>query len=252
MPQQPVDQVQVVYYTDPLCCWSWAFEPQWRRLRYEFAGQLRCQYRMGGLIASWQTFQDPLNVVSRPFQMGPLWMEARYTSGMPLHDRVWINNPPDSSYPACIAVKCARLQSEEAEEHYLRAVREAIMLEGRNVAEYDVLLAVAARLAQASPELLNLQQFEEDMQNEGGQDAFREDLQQVRYHRIGRFPTITLQKPSQPGIIFTGYRPYAVLREALARVAPELQPTQVVPDAETYSRYWRSITPREIAEVVSA
>src|SRR5690242_21305745 len=29
------DLLEVIYYTDPLCCWSWAFEPQWRRFLYE-------------------------------------------------------------------------------------------------------------------------------------------------------------------------------------------------------------------------
>jgi hypothetical protein len=28
----------IEYFTDPLCSWSWAFEAQWRRLRYECAG----------------------------------------------------------------------------------------------------------------------------------------------------------------------------------------------------------------------
>src|SRR6478609_7542743 len=108
--------LQIVYYTDPLCCWSWAFEPQWRRLRYELGNQMRFRYCMGGLLADWEKYNDPMNAVSRPSQMGPLWFEAKYISGMPIREHIWHKDPPASSYPACIAVKCAALQSAAAEE----------------------------------------------------------------------------------------------------------------------------------------
>ena len=32
-PEAESVSLSIEYYTDPLCCWSWAFEPQWRRLR---------------------------------------------------------------------------------------------------------------------------------------------------------------------------------------------------------------------------
>src|SRR5215218_1622348 len=103
------DRVQIVYYTDPLCCWSWAFEPQWRKLRYQFGDNLTWRYCMSGLLPGWNQFTDNLNAVSRPVQMGPIWMEAAHISGMPISNRIWITNPPTSSYLSCIAVKCAEL-----------------------------------------------------------------------------------------------------------------------------------------------
>ena len=50
LPASAVSPLTAVYYTDPLCCWSWAFEPHWRRLRDEFGGALDCRYRMAGMI----------------------------------------------------------------------------------------------------------------------------------------------------------------------------------------------------------
>ena len=76
--------VELVYYTDPLCCWSWAQEPQWRLLLYAFAGRLAWRYRMGGMISGWDRYDDPVNAVHRPAQMGPVWMQAQHTSGMPI------------------------------------------------------------------------------------------------------------------------------------------------------------------------
>ena len=111
--------VEIIYYTDTLCCWSWAFEPQWRRLQYELQEKLSVRYCLGGLIANWKNFNDDVNSISRPFQMGPLWAQAQSVSGMPMQDLVWVNDPPATSYPACIAVKCASMQSRYAGERFL-------------------------------------------------------------------------------------------------------------------------------------
>jgi hypothetical protein len=70
------------------------------------------------MIADWESSSDPLNSVSRPLQMGPIWREARHLSGAPLDDRIWALDPPASSYPACLAVKAAELQSAAAADLY--------------------------------------------------------------------------------------------------------------------------------------
>jgi hypothetical protein len=41
--------VQVRYYTDPACPWSWAAEPALRRLMWEFEDELEFVWVMGGL-----------------------------------------------------------------------------------------------------------------------------------------------------------------------------------------------------------
>lgn len=110
------DLLEITYYTDPLCCWSWAFEPQWRRFLYEFRGKIRYRYCMGGLLPQWNNYNDAINSVTRPIQRGPVWMHAKQMSGMPIDQNIWMRDPPSSSYPACIAVKCAALQSPYAEE----------------------------------------------------------------------------------------------------------------------------------------
>ncbi len=243
--------MQIEVYTDPLCCWSWAFEPQWRKLRYAFSGKIKWRYRMGGLIPSWDSFSDPMNSISRPLQMGPLWLEAKHRSGMPIHDRVWFENPPKSSIPACLAVKTAELQSPVAAEQYLRAVREAVMLQGRDISERKVLLEVASELARRKPAVLDFSRFEQELGREASKKALEEDLQKTRLHGITRFPTLTIHKPGAAGVMIVGYRPYEALLEALKQVAPELTPTQHAEDEEKYSAYWgEGITEREVAEAL--
>ncbi len=203
---------------------------------------------MGGLLPDWNTYNDPLNSVSRPLQMGPLWMEARHISGMPIKDTVWHQNPPESSFPACIAVKCAGLQSADAAESYLRRCREAVMLHGKNIAKQEVLLEIADELTKEYPHLLDPRRFREDWQTGAGKDTFREDLQAVRIHNFGRFPTLTIQQPGKAGVVIVGYRPYSVLLDAIKQVAPQLEPSQKSPTAEVYRNYWGNVTERELDE----
>ncbi|MER2999205.1 DsbA family protein [Pontibacter populi] len=243
--------VEIVYYTDPLCCWSWAMEPQWRRLRFEYRGKIKWRYCMGGLIANWNSFNDPMNSISRPLQMGPLWMEAKYISGMPIQDRVWYDNPPASSYPACIAVKAAELQSPIASENYLRRVREAVMLHGKNISERDVLLQVAGELAEELPDLLDVSAFERELGGEEARQAFKQDLMQVRLHAISRFPTLTIKRVGEEqGVMVVGYRTYEALQQALLQVVPDLQPIQHTTDEMEYRRFWGNTTEREMKEAL--
>ncbi len=201
---------------------------------------------MGGLINDWKSFHDPMNVISRPAQMGPLWMEARHISGMPINDHIWMKDPPGSSYPACIAVKCAELQSAAAGELYLRSLREAVMLHGQNIGKQEILVDVAENLAAQAPLIFDVVRFTEDLNEEAARAAFREDLRNVRYHNISRFPTLTLRRPQQKGVMIVGFRPYDVLQDALKQVAPEMKPSRDITDKESYEAYWANITESEL------
>ncbi|MCC9169078.1 DsbA family protein, partial [Pontibacter harenae] len=242
--------VEIQFFTDPLCCWSWAFEPQWRRLRYEYSGKIRWRYRMAGLIPNWNSYSDPMNNVSKPLQMGPVWLEAKYKSGMPMDDRVWFNDPPASSFPACLAVKSAGLQSAAAAENYLRRVREAVMLHGKNISREEVLLEVAQSLSEEENGLLDYSQFERDLKGEPARQALREDMQQVRNLSITRYPALTISKPGQSGLLIVGYRPYEAVVGTLKKVAPELQPVQQLTDADEYKKFWRGATDKEVQEAL--
>lgn len=244
------DQVEIIYYTDPLCCWSWAMEPQWRKLQYEYAGKISWQYIMGGLLPNWKSFNDEVNSINRPIQMGPVWMQASHMSGMPIPDRIWMLDPPASSYPACIAVKCAQLQSARAGERYLRLVREAIMIHQRNISKENVLIDIAEALATDPFYRFDVVKFKEDMKNDNGLEAFRSDLQQVQTRNINRFPTFIFRPTNTQALIMTGFRPYTALVDALKQLAPSIEPTQHVTDAEVYKNYWSSITDKEIEEAV--
>jgi len=198
--------MEIIYYTDPLCCWSWAMEPQWRRFLDTIDPTPNITYIMGGLIPSWKSFNDPLTSIRKPVHMGPEWMHARHVSGVDIDSRIWIADPPSSSFPACIAVKSAQLQSPAFGEQYLHLARQAVMQQGRNIARTEALTDLAATLATTNPDF-DTQLFSEDLLTRG-LEAFKKDWQQTKYLGITRFPTLVFKVPGHSPIMLTGYQPY--------------------------------------------
>jgi len=216
-------RVKIVFYTDPLCCWSWAFQPHWQRFTEAFNDRISYTYCMAGMIPDWNKYNDPFTAVSRPAQMGPIWMEARHLTGAEINDMVWAENPPSSSYPACIAVKTAALQGFEASEIYLRAVSKAVMVNAQDISQKDVLLEIARAASLDRPKAFDSDRFAEEYNSNASRDAFRDDLRQVSYHKIGRFPTLTFTRGGK-GLIMTGYRPYEALVEAFRQIDTASEP----------------------------
>jgi predicted DsbA family dithiol-disulfide isomerase len=251
MDQDPAG-IAVTYYTDPLCPWSWAFEPQWRRLRAEFGDRLARRHVMGGMIADWRSFHDPINGVHNPAQMAVQWYEARRMTGMPLDERIWHESPPSSSYPACLAVKAAGRQGPDAADSYLRRLREAVMVDRRDVARGEVLLAIADELADDRPTGLafDADRFRDDLVAPEVAEAFHEDLREVSYRAIRRFPTLVFRAGDGPEIALVGHRPYAIIRSVLDRLAPGLTPAPAEADAVAYVRRWGRAHAREVAEAL--
>jgi predicted DsbA family dithiol-disulfide isomerase len=194
-------------------------EPAWTRIRQELGERLTWRYFMGGMIPNWDTFRDPLNAVHRPGQMGPHWMYVRSMVNVPIDERIWQEDPPDSSYPACLAVKAAARQGIEQAEHYLRRLREAVMTEKRNVSRPEVLIQLAQELEDRREQApWDVARFSSDLDSEDVRGAFTEDLKDARFRGIGRFPTLLLLRPGGTGLILVGYRPYSALRAAIEQV----------------------------------
>ncbi|HEY5371643.1 MAG TPA: DsbA family protein [Hanamia sp.] len=238
------DQLEIIYFTDPLCCWSWAMEPQLRKLQYEYNGQINWRYCMGGLLPGWNNYHDEVNSVSRPIQMGPVWMHAQYVSGMPIDANIWMKDAPASSYPACIAVKNVSMQSDEAGTRYLRLLREAVMIRGENIAKENVMIDIADRLSNEEKYNFNSSIFRQQLKEENALEAFRKDLQEVQTQQVKRFPTFIVKRKQQ-GIILTGYRPYENLHEALLQVSPGIEKNNSAIDPAEYEAYWGFLTDKE-------
>jgi predicted DsbA family dithiol-disulfide isomerase len=138
---------------------------------------------------------------------------------MPIESAIWIQDPPLSSYPACIAVKAAGMQSFEAGEIYLRLAREAIMIYKQNISELSVLLNIAKDVSALMPSSFDFVQFKHDLHSEEALEAFRKDVAEVQSKQITRFPTLLFRKQGKPSLIITGYRPF----KAISAIMDEME-----------------------------
>lgn len=242
-----MEKFRVDYFTDPLCCWSWALEPQLRKLRFLLKDRLHLNYVMGGLLSEWKNYNDQMNDVARPAQLGPLWMQARNMSGQPIKENIWISNPVDTSYLACMAVKAAALQSGVAEEAMLRKLREAVMMHQRNIGELEVILEVAEDLDQK--QILKKDVFREDLFSDKVSKSFKEDLNKTKAGGITRFPTLLITYKERTYQI-TGYRPFSELKKTFLLMDPDLELDREI-EKEEYLNSWESLTDRELEEVIT-
>lgn len=170
--------VQVRYFTDPACSWSWSTEPSVRRLMVEFGADLDWTYVMGGLARSYAEHSDPdlgagdaSDVHAR---LVAHWLDVADTGRMPLDPRLWTEAPIASTYPACIAVKAAADQSEDHGYAYLRALREGLFWFRRKLDNPHALTEEARGVG------LDVTRFRSDLLSSAMTEAFGADLEAAR------------------------------------------------------------------------
>ena len=204
----------ITVYTDPLCVWSWAMRPAW----FQFLTMLESvsvTYRMAGLIPSWTQFSDHQNAISKPIQMGPEWAHARAVTGVFVDDKIWIADPPASSYPSCIAVKAAGLQGNGMGDEYFYRAQRAVMAERRNIAKMGVLQEIAEELAGDFPGF-DAVRFAVDLVGTEARRLFRMETMDWKYLQAGRLPAIIFKNAAGRGGLLTGYQTLAALQQAVA------------------------------------
>jgi predicted DsbA family dithiol-disulfide isomerase len=123
--------------------------------------------------------------------------------------------------------KKAPHEQVETSHHCMRLSldqREAVMLQRRNIACWDVLQALAEEVAEQEPECFDADRFADDLGGETTAWAFRDDLMQARYLQIGRFPALIVTPRGGRSALLVGYRPYAVLRQTLEEMTRQPAP----------------------------
>lgn len=232
--------VRASYYTDPACPWSWALEPALRRLEVEFGGEVRITYVLGGLAGEF----------GRPEPLLAEWLDAGERSGMPVDPRIWLEGPPASSFPACLAVKAASEQGDPGP--YLRRLREGLMCGRRKLDTTEALVEEARGLG-----VLDVERFRIDLRSNAIVELFGADLERaaavpVEHHAAGsgrvRLPSMELR--GADGELHGIYGPssYDELREAIVAAGAEPCADQA-PGVEEALRRFGPIAAVEVAAV---
>ena len=230
--------VEVLYYTDPACPWSWACEPKLRRLMWEFGDGLRFRWVMSGLARQFDTGwarEEGLRAPEAGPGMALRLLEAGTASGMPFDPLSWVTSPPTSSYPACMAVEAAAEQGSGAAYRYLRRLREGLMAEGRRLDHPESLIAAAGEAG------LDVARFRIDLNSPAIVEAFAADLEQAREggHEL---PALGFPAPDGATHTVSGRAPYDQYREAAVGAGAEPAGAEPLDPLAVVERFGRVAT----------
>lgn len=232
--------VRLLYFTDPICSSCWGIEPQLRKLKLEYGEYLDIEYRMGGLLQSWNTYGG--SDVSGPQSVANHWEEASAYYQMPIDGDVWLEDPLDSSFPPSVAFKAAQLQGETKALNFLRRIKEMVFLEKKNISKWKNLEQAAEQSG------LNVVQFKTDFETKAP-ELFNADLQLKRDLGVRGFPTIFFTDKNGNRFLVYGSKPYQSYEEALLKLFPRAEKKQYETSPEALFNIHSTYTTREFAEL---
>lgn len=219
------DKIHIIYFTDPICSSCWGIEPQLRKLKLEYGDYIDIDYRMGGLLPSWDIYNS--GGISKPSDVAHHWEEVSPYYKMPIDGGVWMEDPLNSSYPPSIAFKAAQMQDKEKAVTFLRIIREMVFLDKLNITKNEH-LEKAASLAK-----LDVDQWKQDYESTA-QLEFKKDLDLGRQIGVRGFPTLIFVKDDEMLDVLYGSKPYADFEHRVKKINPEVK-------KKTYSTEWEKL-----------
>ena len=233
--------VKIVYYTDPICSSCWGIEPQLRKLKLEYGAYIDIDYRMGGLLPDWSYNSGG---ISKPLDVAHHWDEASLHYEMPIDGNVWIEDPLESSYPSCIAVKAAQIQSKEKAITFMRMLREKLYLEKKNIAKWEN-IAESAQLAG-----LDINKLKTDYEGKA-KTLFQEDLTYARALGVKGFPTLFFSDGNNNQLTVYGSKPYTSYENALLALYPEAKKKPfIAKNSLALFEIYPTLAPKEYAVIL--
>ena len=223
--QTNTDKISIIYFTDPICSSCWGIEPQLRKLKLEYGEAIDIDYRMGGLLPSWDIYNS--GGISKPSDVAGHWEEVSPHYRMPIDGGVWMEDPLNSSYPPSIAVKAAQMQDKKKAVVFMRIIREMVFLDKLNITKTEH-LEKAAEVAK-----LNVAQWKEDYESTA-QIEFKKDLDLGRQLGVRGFPTLIFVKDNEMTDILYGFKPYEDFEKRLKKINPKVQKKE-------YSKEWQNL-----------
>jgi len=234
--------IKVIYFTDPICSTCWGIEPQLRKLKLEYGSSIEIEYRMGGLLPDWSYNSGG---ISKPSDVAHHWDEVSAYYDMPIDGDVWLEDPLDSSYPPSIAFKAAQLQDHGKAILFLRAIREMVFMEKKNITKWEH-LAIAAKKSG-----LDIVRLKSDFEGPAKTD-FEVDLKLARDYVVRGFPSLFFEGHNGEREFVYGAKPYAYYEMAVLKLYPRAEKIEYNKDWETLFGKYTSLTAKEFTELSGA
>jgi len=125
-------EATITQYADPWDNVAFGLYPVYYQLQEEYGDQLEIEYDL-----------VPVREFDDPARMGEKWEQDDRKHRMPVNADVWADDPPSSTAVANRAIKAVQEVDSESLGEYLRRLRVAAIVEGRNIEDKELLLELA-------------------------------------------------------------------------------------------------------------
>lgn len=231
-------QIQVLYFTDPICSTCWIIQPLLRKLKLEYDNYLNIEYCMGGLLPSWEEYN--MGKIRKPSDAAKHWEDVCAFHEMPLDGDLWIEDPLTSSYPPSIAFKAAQMQDTRKAILFLRRIKEMVFLEKKNIIRWAFLEKAAFEVGLDSARLLR------DFEGKAN-DLFKEDLLLAKELGVTSFPTLFFSDNLNNQFILKGYQPYERFEEIIHKLIPSVKKKEINTTPKNLFTQFPTMTDKEFA-----
>ena len=211
-------KLAITHFTDPLCFWCYAMEPEIRKIRVLLDEQLDYRIVMGVLSADVREIigydaEAELRYELARAQMASRLRGAAEMIGMPVSVDHLLERKPEElvSMPLSLAYCAMRLIDESIAEAYLRRMRECVYAEGRSLSSADRLV----ELAQEFP--VDVEQFRDNLANGAAIPVLQEGVDECLAYNVAVFPTLLLQYGDKRTMM-KGYYDYDAIKQAIAQL----------------------------------
>jgi predicted DsbA family dithiol-disulfide isomerase len=231
-------QIQVLYFTDPICSTCWIIQPLLRKLELEYGNYINIEYCMGGLLPSWEQYNK--GKIKEPSDAARHWEEVCVFHEMPLDGDIWMEDPLSSSYPPSIAFKAAQMQDTGKAILFLRRIKEMVFVEKKNIIKWEYLEKAAFDIGLDSARLLR------DFEGKA-KEYFREDLILAEKLGVRSFPTLFFSDNTNKKFTIRGYQPYEAFEEIVLKLIPSATKEKINTDPKHLFTRFPTMTNKEFA-----
>jgi 2-polyprenyl-6-methoxyphenol hydroxylase-like FAD-dependent oxidoreductase/predicted DsbA family dithiol-disulfide isomerase len=231
-------EISIIYFTDPICSTCWIIQPQLRKLQLEYSEFVQIEYKMGGLLPSWDNYNR--FGITQPSEVADHWDEVCSFYEMPVNKNIWLEDPLPSSYPPSIAFKAAQLQDTGKAVLFLRRIREMVFLEKKNIIKKEHLFTAAFDSGLDAARLLR------DLEGKA-QDMFREDLILSNLLEIKVLPTLFFSNKEGVQLALNGFQPYESFEEIIHQLAPNIVKSTYNHSPEFLFEEFQTLSSKEFA-----
>ena len=95
------------------------------------------------------------------------------------------------------------------------------MQDAQNIARLEVLINIAEMMSDDKNLVFDIDLFKQHLRENKGKEAFRKDLQEVRYFGINRFPSIVIKNNFNHARLISGYYPFETIAQLINQLTAE-------------------------------